>query len=163
MYENTFSLSVIFHTGQRWEGSVSSDTLQWRHNERDGVPNQQPHDCLLKRLFRSISKKTSKHRVTGLRAGNSPLTDEFPAQRASYAENVSIWWHHHEAHVYPTVSKIRETIYRADSGGFNMYYLTSKCIRTIKIKRSHDRPKIFMIGIPVSILVRRRLCIKSAR
>ena len=22
-------------------------------------------------------------------------TDEFPAQRASYAENVSIWWRHH--------------------------------------------------------------------
>ena len=24
-------------------------------------------------------------------------TGEFPAQRASYAENVSIWWRHHEA------------------------------------------------------------------
>ena len=24
---------------------------QWRHNERDGVLNHQPHDCLLKRLF----------------------------------------------------------------------------------------------------------------
>ena len=28
-------------------------------------------------------------------AGNSPETGEFPAQRASYAENVSIWWRHH--------------------------------------------------------------------
>ena len=27
---------------------------------------------------------------------NSPVTDEFPAPRASNAENVSIWWHHHE-------------------------------------------------------------------
>ena len=41
------------------------------------------------------SKKTSKLRVTGLCAGNSPVTGEFPAQRASNAENVSIWWHHH--------------------------------------------------------------------
>ena len=40
-------------------------------------------------------KKTSKLRVTGLCAGNSPGTGEFPAQRASYAENVSIWWRHH--------------------------------------------------------------------
>ena len=27
--------------------------------------------------------------------GNSPVTDEFPAQRVSNAENVSIWWLHH--------------------------------------------------------------------
>ena len=28
-------------------------------------------------------------------AGNSLVTGEFPAQMASNAENVSIWWHHH--------------------------------------------------------------------
>ena len=28
--------------------------------------------------------------------GNSPGTIEFPAQMASNAENVSIWWHHHD-------------------------------------------------------------------
>ena len=28
-------------------------------------------------------------------AGNSPVTGEFPTQRASNAENVSIWWRHH--------------------------------------------------------------------
>ena len=28
-------------------------------------------------------------------AGNSPGTVEFPAQMASDAENVSIWWRHH--------------------------------------------------------------------
>ena len=41
-------------------------------------------------------KKISKLRVTGLCEGNSPMTGEFPAQRASNAENVSIWWHHHD-------------------------------------------------------------------
>ena len=45
--------------------------------------------------FRHRSKKTSKLRVTGLCVGNSPGTGEFPAQMASYAENVSIWWRHH--------------------------------------------------------------------
>ena len=44
---------------------------------------------------RPRSKKTSKLRVTGLCEGNSPVTGEFPAQRASNAENVSIWWRHH--------------------------------------------------------------------
>ena len=34
--------------------------------------------------------KISALRVTGLFAGNSPLTGEFPAQMASDAENVSI-------------------------------------------------------------------------
>ena len=28
--------------------------------------------------------------------GNSPVTGEFPAQMASNAENVSIWWRHHD-------------------------------------------------------------------
>ena len=69
--------------------------LRWRHNDHAGVSNHQPHGCLLNRLFRRKSKKTSKFRVTGLCAGNSPGTGEFPAQMASYAENVSIWWRHH--------------------------------------------------------------------
>ena len=69
-------------------------TLQWRHNDRDGVSNHQPHDRLPKRSFRRKSKKTSKFRVTGLCAGNSPV-GEIPAQRASNAENVFIWWRHH--------------------------------------------------------------------
>ena len=73
----------------------SLPTLQWRHNGRDGVSNHQPHDSLLNCLYRRRSKKTSKPRVTGLCARNSPVTDEFPAQRASNAEKVSIWWRHH--------------------------------------------------------------------
>ena len=71
-------------------------TLQWRHNKHDSVSNHQPNDCLLNRLFRRRSKKTSKLRVTGLCAWNSPVTGEFPAQRASNAENVSIWWRHRD-------------------------------------------------------------------
>ena len=47
-------------------------TSRWCHNGRDGVSNHQPRDCLLKRLLRRKSKKTSKLRVTGLCAGNSP-------------------------------------------------------------------------------------------
>ena len=69
--------------------------LWWRHNERDGVSNNQPHDCLRNRLFWRRSKETSKLRVTGLCEGNSPETGEFPAQMASNAENVFFWWRHH--------------------------------------------------------------------
>ena len=35
-------------------------SLQWRHNDHDIVSNHQPHGCLLTRLFRRRSKKTSK-------------------------------------------------------------------------------------------------------
>ena len=66
-----------------------------RHNEPGGVSNHQPHNCLLNRLFGNRSKKTSKLRVTGLCVGNSPETGELPAQKASNAEKVSIWWRHH--------------------------------------------------------------------
>ena len=57
---------------------ISSNTtfpfysLQWRHNDHDGVSNHQPHGCLLNRLFRRRSKKTSKLCVTGLCVGKSP-------------------------------------------------------------------------------------------
>ena len=47
------------------------------------------------RLFGCRSKKTSKPRVTGLCAGNSPGTGEFPVQMASTAETVCIRWCHH--------------------------------------------------------------------
>ena len=46
------------------------------------------------------SKKTPKLRVTGLCAGNSPVTGEFPAQMASNAEKVSIRWRHHETSMF---------------------------------------------------------------
>ena len=72
---------------------LGSTALRWRHNGCDSVSNHQPRECLLRRLI--TSKKISKFRVTGLCAGNSPETGEFPEQMASNAENVSIWWRHH--------------------------------------------------------------------
>ena len=51
---------------------ISTGSLHWRHNDHGSVSNHQPHGCLLNRLFRHTSKKTSKLRVTGLFAGNSP-------------------------------------------------------------------------------------------
>ena len=74
-------------------------TLHWRHNERDSTSNHQPHDYLRNRLFKCRSKETPKLCVTGLCAGNSPETGEFPAQSASNAGNVSIWWRHHLSNI----------------------------------------------------------------
>ena len=70
-------------------------TLQWSHNEHDGVSNHPHFDCFLNILFDRRSKKTLKLRFTGFCEGNPQVTGEFPAQRASNAENVSIWRRHH--------------------------------------------------------------------
>ena len=78
-YENTFAsaINIISSKGRRTQLRQKTlkpgESLQWRDNELNGVSYHQPHDCLLKRLFRRRSKKTSKLRVTGLCAGNSPV------------------------------------------------------------------------------------------
>ena len=81
-----------------------ADTLLWRHNRQDGVSNHQHHDCLFNRSFRRTSKKTSKLRVTDLCEGNSPMTGEFPTQRASNEENLSIWWRHYDWQKKPHIT-----------------------------------------------------------
>ena len=71
--------------------------LQWSPNDCDGISNHQPHDCLLNRCVQAQFKEyIKKLRFTGLCEGNSPVTGEFLSQRASNAENVSIWWRHHD-------------------------------------------------------------------
>ena len=68
----TWCLKVSFNES-RWEYLYNTPfPLHWRHNDHDGVWNHQPHGCLLNRLLRRRSKKTSKLRVTGLCVGNSP-------------------------------------------------------------------------------------------
>ena len=63
-FENIWALCIHYLRNRDHEF-----TLRWNHNERDGVSNHQPHDCLLNRLFRRRSKKTPKLRVTGLCKG----------------------------------------------------------------------------------------------
>ena len=77
-----------------WE--KSSYTLQWRHYERDGVSTHRRLDCFFNRLFSHRPTKTSMLRLTGFCEANSLVTGEFPTQRASNMENISILRRHHE-------------------------------------------------------------------
>ena len=54
-------------------------TLQWLHNEFDGVSNHRRLKCLFNCLFKCRSKKISMLCLTGQCTGNSPVTDELPA------------------------------------------------------------------------------------
>ena len=103
--------------------NIGYDSLQLRHNGRDSVSNHQPHHCLLNRLFRRRSNKTSKLRVTGLCEGNSPGTDEFPAQRASNVENAFIWWLNH----------VNVTLYRCRACCHKIHTLNNFCFHIMRL------------------------------
>ena len=66
---------------------------------------------LFTQRFLQAKIKKSKLRVTGLYEGNSPVTGEIPSQRASNAENASIWWRHH---VYSVTAYRRGTVWPND-------------------------------------------------
>ena len=61
--------------------------LEWRHNERDDVSNRQRLDCLL-------APFSGADQIRFQSSASLAVVREFPAQRASDAENVSIWWRH---------------------------------------------------------------------
>ena len=91
-------------------------SLEWRNNGRDGVSNHRGLNGLLNRLFRRRSKKTSKLCVTGLCEGNSPVTGEFPSQRANNADffpidDVIMYDGHGDMFVVPQGTNICTCIY----------------------------------------------------
>ena len=62
--------------------------LQWRHNKCDGVSNHRRLDCLLNRLFRRRSKKSSKLLVKPLSHQGGVLTAT--ARRARKTQNAEV-------------------------------------------------------------------------
>ena len=51
-------------------------------------------------VYSGADKKNQSFMLLAFFAGNSPVTGEFPAQMASNAEKVSIWWCHHVSRSY---------------------------------------------------------------
>ena len=103
-------------------GCFRYSTLQWRRNERDGASNHRCLNCLLNRLLRRRSKKISKLCGIGLCERNSSGTGEFHAQRASNAENVSIWWRHHEDISWRMFTLLHPSLFLID-----IYSVTQNC------------------------------------
>ena len=112
--------------------------LLWRHNGRSSISNHQSHDCLLNLLFRRRSKKISKLRLTGLCAGNSPVVGEFPAQIASNAENVSIWWRNRGNHMRAILRKMLKITIRDMSLKSHYFEITAISPRGHGVSRTHD-------------------------
>ena len=95
--------------------------LQLCHNECNGVQSHRAHDYLLNRLFKAQIKENIKA------LPHWPLWGEFTGDRwilitkASNAENVSIWWRHHDiwttsrAINYPTTEPLETSDDNGDS------------------------------------------------
>ena len=82
--------------------STNATPLHWRNNYHDSVSNHQTHACLLNRLFRRRSKKTSKLCVAGHCAGNSPgpvnSPHKWPVTRKMFPFDdviMQLWTTHH--------------------------------------------------------------------
>ena len=88
LFSYPYGCLVFIDTSLVRTGIIYNISLQWRHNECDGVSNHRHIDCLFNRLFRRRSNKTSKLRVTGLCDGNPSVTGRFPSQKVSNAEKI---------------------------------------------------------------------------
>ena len=100
----------LFGYQQRDMGVPHCWTFVWRIRVWLGPPHTHYNDVIMGAIASQITsltivystvysdadqRKTSKLRITGLCVGDSPGTGEFPAQMASNAESISIWWRHH--------------------------------------------------------------------
>ena len=115
-----FDVSLMWHCRSHWTNSQVAGglmalvlrvlmlyMLMWcYYNELSPYDDITWTSCSLKspaiqlfiqQLMQIHIKETSKSMVLALCEGSSPVTGEFPSQRASDAEKASIWWRHHEA------------------------------------------------------------------
>ena len=96
-----------------------NSSLQWCHNEHNGVLNHQPHDCLFSRLFRRRSKKhqssVSLAFVWGIHRWSVNSSHKWPVTRKmiSFDDVIMLGivideylqWGEHAKHVKGTISR----------------------------------------------------------
>ena len=87
-------LQYLILNGDPSSEVAHNSSLHWRHNDLDDVSNHQPHGCTQPFIQTQIKENIKAPRHWPL-CGEFTGTGEFPSQRASYTENVSIWWRHH--------------------------------------------------------------------
>ena len=111
--------------------------LQWHHNGCDGVSNHQRLDCLLNRLFRHWSKKTSKLHVTGLCAGihRWPVNAQYkgPVTRKVLPFDYVIVAHYKIRNIFDQPDLIISLIYTQKYEGiaFVIYFITYQALHVI--------------------------------
>ena len=85
-------------TGHQWNLSQKANNPEWASMSSTIMTEQK---VFISNHYSDVIMATMASQITSLTivysigVGNSPVAGEFPAQRASNAENVSIWWRHH--------------------------------------------------------------------
>ena len=101
MRTNSFSLTKRYFQDEGWDLTRHRDN--WRVGKylyNDVIMSAMASQItglaiVYSTVYSGADQKKKKLRVTGLCEGISPVTGEFPSQRASNMKNVSIWWRHH--------------------------------------------------------------------
>ena len=88
------------------------------------------------RLSKCRSKKVSGFRATCFYEGNSPVTVEFPAHRASDAANVFIWWCHRNDRTIEASG--------SDQCCSQKFIISQDFCYTRRQNVQHDRPYIYL-------------------
>ena len=105
----------------------STQTLEWRHNERDGVSNHQPHDCLLNRLFRRRCRKHQSSTSLAFMRGihhwpvNSPHKGPVTRNMFPFDDSISSVGDRHISYDCDIINDV--TISILTTGDFPMYCL----------------------------------------
>ena len=107
----------------------------------------------------SDADKKKKLRVTGLYVGNSAGTGEFPAQMASYAKNVSIWWRHHVTREKGCISLLISSVNTVENSHY--CYSIADCQIASNLCTCHDSTDVvscasFCCNYFASIVMRAR-------
>ena len=100
-------VTIYFRVGRWSHPARYLYTLRWRHNGRDWVSNHQASPLFTQPFIQAQIKENIKAPRHWPLCGE--FTGEFPAQMASNAENVSIWWRHHELDGHLTTAKHNAT------------------------------------------------------
>ena len=113
----SFGVFFVVNLNKLLKNDVAGDmrrlVLMWRCSNAITITSQwarwrlkSPASPLFIQLFiqAQIKENIKAQRHWPLCAVNSPVTGEFPAQRASNAENISIWWRHHGVRGTPRFS-----------------------------------------------------------
>ena len=136
-------LCIFIHT--RWH--VSNRSSQWGHNGRDGVSNHHRRDCLLYRLFRRRSKKTSKFGVIRI----WPVTGEFSTQMASNTENVAIWYRHHVIKIFMRDAYAHKRIVYSLTRKYYVWYIVCPFCSEFDLFEPHPQPTLIHYASAVKI------------
>ena len=132
----TFSIILpyvnIFFTKLAIWSALDLDAIHWLHYS-DVIPRGRLRSPASRLFTQPFIQTQIKENIKAPRhwplCGEVTGTGEFPAQRASNAENASIGWPHHDFAKHAIHSPLIHTTWRLDSMGVSCWIMTWICLQ----------------------------------